>query len=584
LIEANEEAAEFPPHYVPSGRVNVASLVPVLLASVVVALGMAFVLLQTERRLYLPFVTPMLLGLPVFAAIGLSVRFGLCRNRGLGALIGVLLVFVYYAGYWELSYLSNVVARGPRMVAACARIGRLPGLPGYVVFRCKHPAPLNLRRGGPNGRFPSLWGTLLGTILIGGETLLVTAAGARVGRSAAARAFSERSLRWTSRLEFRLPLAAREAVEEAIEHGDWPALAELPRASSVVNAHTNSLLFQLEYIRDSADEPAYLTLLANQGGTSSVLTRQRLLTSDDLATLAVEFSELKTGKVIPKSKPRSTFADEIDGLAGLEAPAEPDFRDGPVAASRQLIARLHPRNLRTVPASLCLLASAGGKRELRRAGRRTAAFQIIIGLGMLVSLVGGFAAAQFLNAGRGRVGAVMLTGGAGFLLLGLANVIVATVGDRLRKPFLTQRLSHRYDSLIHEGTGLPSMLLRIEDARTYHRTKASPEDEAIAFFDAENRRLLIEGMSHRYVIRGEDVRCLWPLQAHSIISARVDYEIGGERLSIVLARRNPWFAFWSPSATRAFSEFIGSLSRTLACEPTTWEGTEADQLAMGTRA
>src|SRR5690349_19923608 len=99
MIDAQHDAGG-PPYYVPSGRVNLAAPVPILVALVWVALGMAFVLLLAERRLYLTFLTPLLLGLPVFAVIGLSVRWGQCRHRGLGGLIGVILVFVYYAGYW----------------------------------------------------------------------------------------------------------------------------------------------------------------------------------------------------------------------------------------------------------------------------------------------------------------------------------------------------------------------------------------------------------------------------------------------------------------------------------------------------
>ena len=113
MAEVIEDDPDSPTHYVPSGDVNFASLVPILVASVWVALGMALLLLFAERRLYLPFLTPMLLGLPVFGVIGLSVRWGQCRSRGLGGLIGVILVFVYYAGYWELSYLTNIVERAP---------------------------------------------------------------------------------------------------------------------------------------------------------------------------------------------------------------------------------------------------------------------------------------------------------------------------------------------------------------------------------------------------------------------------------------------------------------------------------------
>src|SRR6476469_1922268 len=70
MSEEQDDAEDSPRHYVPSGRVNLASLVPIRGASAWVALGMAFALLFAERRLYLPFLTPMLLGLPVFAVIG----------------------------------------------------------------------------------------------------------------------------------------------------------------------------------------------------------------------------------------------------------------------------------------------------------------------------------------------------------------------------------------------------------------------------------------------------------------------------------------------------------------------------------
>jgi hypothetical protein len=508
------------------------------------------------------------------------VRWGKCRNRGLAGLIGAVLIFVYYVGYWELSYVANIVARGPRMVAAVARIGQLPGLPGYVVFRCKTSRPVDVRRGGANARPPTIVDAIFNGIFFGGEALLIAVAGAGVGRSAASRAFSERYRRWASKFEFRLPLATATAVQEAIERGDWPSLAELPRVSSVVNANTNSLLFRLEYIPGLADEPAYVSLTGSAGGANKNLILQRQVPSDQLGLLAREFPELKipqTEVAQEQSAPTALQAslDRLGFIDGAELRSEhggvggvpADFRDPAVATSRMVLARLHPRNLRTVPASLCLPAGPDSASELKRAGRWNAAVQVVLSAGMFGCLLIGFAGMMLADRRKHELDELMVGGVIGFFLFGIPNIIVSAAGDRVRKPFLAYRLRGRLDSLLDEGLELPSMVLRIEDARTYHKMKMSGEDLGIALFDAENRRILFEGLSHRYVIRGEDVTCFWPLQAHSIMSARIDYQIGDQRLAIVLARTNPWFHFWGPFANRAVEHFVSTLSQTLGCEP-----------------
>ncbi len=184
------DSEEAPIHYVPSGRVNLFGLSGLMLAGCVLSLAMALALLFSEDRgLYFYFITPLVLSLPVLGATWAVVRWGKCRNRGLGGLIGVVLVFVFYAGYWELSYLTNIVARGPRVVALVRQIGRLPGLPGYVVFRCKIGRPLNRRNRAPMRRPPAMANAILNGLFYGGETILIAVLGASVGRSTAARVF-----------------------------------------------------------------------------------------------------------------------------------------------------------------------------------------------------------------------------------------------------------------------------------------------------------------------------------------------------------------------------------------------------------
>lgn len=82
--------------YVPSGKVNVFALVPLMLAGPLIAAVMAFVLLLTENGSYFYFFTPLIVSLPVLGAIHAIVRWSRCRNRGLAGLVGVVLMFVYY--------------------------------------------------------------------------------------------------------------------------------------------------------------------------------------------------------------------------------------------------------------------------------------------------------------------------------------------------------------------------------------------------------------------------------------------------------------------------------------------------------
>src|SRR5215472_6853089 len=109
-----EPAGKTATQYVPSGRVALLRFCPLLLVGVLIAAVMACVLLIAEDGFYYYFLTPLLLAVPVFGAIWAVVRWGRCRHRGLAGLVGIGLMFVYYAGYWELSYLAHVVVRGPR--------------------------------------------------------------------------------------------------------------------------------------------------------------------------------------------------------------------------------------------------------------------------------------------------------------------------------------------------------------------------------------------------------------------------------------------------------------------------------------
>jgi hypothetical protein len=583
MSEADIEPAREPAMgYVPSGRVDLLRFCPLLLVGVLIAAVMACVLLLAEGGFYYYFLTPLLLALPVFAAIWAIVRWGRCRHRGLAGLVGIGLMFVYYAGYWELSYLAHVVIRGPQAVAAVARIGGLPGLPGYIVFRCKNSQPVDARRPAP--RPPTVLDALFNGLFFFGETIALSLAGIALGHAAAGRVYSERLRRWATKFEFRLPMATAPVVEDAIERGEWSALAELPRVSSTANAQTNSLLFRVEYLPGAVDEPAYVSLLGSPRGKAQGLVVQRAITPAQLLGLAREFPDLKVPRHDPAApqvaspSPLEASLQQL-GLAAqpepaLESPVGPragDFRDRAVAASRELLKGLATCDYRTVGASLCLPAGEDGPRALKRAGRLKAAVMTVLFLGTFGGLGIGLIGTQ-LKDPQGKetpqgkqlmiIGLVMFGG------LVIPSLIVSVAGDRVGKPFLAHRLRNQPDSLLLDDPELASWVLRVEDARTYHQTKLAGEDLGIALLDPEHRRILLEGLSHRYVIRGEDVTCFWPLQAHAVISIRIDCRIGEERLALVLATTNPWFHFFSGLlAQRTVNRLVSGLAGALQCEP-----------------
>jgi hypothetical protein len=584
MSDATIDAEEAPIHYVPSGRVNFFGLTGLMMAGCLLSMAMALALLFCEERgFYFYFITPLVLGLPVLAATWAVVRWGKCRNRGLGGLIGIVLVFVYYAGYWELSYLTNIVARGPRVVAMVRKMSGLPGLPGYIVFRCKISRPLNRRNPAPMRRPPTLADAILNGLFFGGETLVIAVLGAGVGRTTASRAFSERKRRWTSRFEFRMPPTTAPVVLNALDPGDWKILADLPRVSSSGNAQTNNLLFRLEYIPGVTDEPAYVSVIGSNGGRARNLELQRWISPELLLQLAGEFPDLKLPKVAQPADVESpsplqaslermglsTEAGTLDGSGGATSKA--DFRDRAVAASRSVLDRREPFNPRTANTSLCLPVSESGARELKMAGWRKLTVHILFFLGAFGSLLTGLAGSQ-LKDPKGKETALgrdlEIFGLIGFLTFDVLFLVFALGGDRVWKPFLAHRLRGHADSLLNEAEGLRSLVLRVEDARTYHRQKVAGEDLVIALLDPENRRIMLEGLSHRYVIRGADVTSFWPLQAHSVISIRIDYMIAEEKLALVLATTNPWFHFFHGAfASATVKRLVTSLSQALECEP-----------------
>ena len=576
------ETEELPRHYVPSGKVNVLLLIPLMLVGALIAVVMAFVLLLTEDGFYFYFFTPLIVSLPVMGAIFVIVRWSRCRNRGLAGLVGAVLMFVYYEGYWELSYIDNIVVRGPAAVAAVTRIGGLSGLPGYVVYRCKTSRPVQFGHDNPkNPRPPNVVEIGFNSCFFGLETLMVAVLGIVVGRDYGGRVYSERWKRWTSKREFRWPSETAPRVMAAIERGGWPAIAELPRVSRFVNPRNlDFVVFHVEYLPGMRDEPAYVSLTAPRVGWTQKFVLQRRISQLQLVALARALPDLKIQEPDPEDPRRDSSASQASlerlGLAetrdsiwgGATAPAPADFRDQAVAASRKLMAEIRLVDLRTVAASFCVPTGPDGPQRLRSAGRRLLAVQILLICGLTAGLLAVFISTR-LKDQRGQdtaMGTLLIFGGGIPMIMAL---ILLREGDRVWKPFLARQLRNQPDSVLelYAEQRLKSRVLRVEHPPNYHKTKWIGEDIGIALFDPEHRRIVMEGLSHRYLIRGEDVTCFRPLLAQNILSIRINYRIGDVTLSLDVTRANPLARFSGGMfAGGGVKKLVSTLADALGCE------------------
>lgn len=580
------ESAAPPSTYVSSGRVDFLRLIPLTILGLVVALVMAFALLVAEGWLYLYFVTPLILGLPVFGMVWLATKWGRCRNRGVAGFVGLLLAFAYYAGYWELSYLANVVTQGPAMVALTEAIGGMPGLPGYVAFRCKTTRPMKV--GAPaNNRPPTTVDALFNGFFFGMETLLVVGAATAAGRTTASRPYSERLRRWAKSFEYSLPAATAGVVRDDVDRGAWEHLATLPRISKGAGANQPSLLLRLEHFPDESDEPVYVSVLAGRGGDKGDLILRREIPDDQRDALARGFPELKlpTGKE-KEDAPASALHESLDRL-GLSAPPralidEPehatsadDFREDAVAASRAMLGDRPAPSLATVPTSLCLSASDEGRREMKRTSWAFISMTAAPIVGMFGWLFGALFIASLMKGLGGAdtpaSEAVAVAGLIGFFVFAIVGMRVWTRGFHGWNAYLARRVGGRPGSPLIAVESPSPVPLALEDGKTFNKPKLVGDDFALVFFDAERRRIIAEGLTHRYVIRAEDITAYWPMEAVGSVAARIDYRVGEVVLPLVFATMDTWsqIPFMGSRSKRLREEFYSRFSETLKRLPST---------------
>ena len=182
-------------------------------------------------------------------------------------------------------------------------------------------------------------------------------------------------------------------------------------------------------------------------------------------------------------------------------PVEIDFRQAAVEESLLILEANPGRGMDDLGLSLVLPADINGPARLRHIGRMTL---LRLVLGILGLALGALLAATetWFNRELGiPIGVTMSLAACGTLGgIGLLFSSVFCVRWGVRRA-----LGERYDAVVRMSNLRKPLCVGVEDARTFTTLKLAPEDFAYVGFDAANRRLILEGLTFRYVILAGDV-------------------------------------------------------------------------------
>jgi hypothetical protein len=226
-----------------------------------------------------------------------------------------------------------------------------------------------------------------------------------------------------------------------------------------------------------------------------------------------------------------------------------DFRDAVAEKSRQCLLR-HPDVMpEDIGESLCLLTDPDDKALLARfekggAAAAIAFLTIFPAAGVVFVMSTQTPPGIDLSPTAIAAGSVMLL----TLVVAMASLFT---GEATLKRKLLAALKSRSYALRGADTFLPHQAVRMENARTASKLKMYADDVAMIVFDAELKRLVIEGLRYRYIIHPADVELITPFQCpgqHGPAAVQLDYRVGGMELSLALMLPNiapRFFPFWS---------------------------------------
>jgi hypothetical protein len=586
--------------YRPSGKVNFLIFIPLFIAAVVVACIMAVVLGVIQDYAYYFIIMPLLISLPILGMCWLMVRFGRCRLPVLAAAAGIVLILIYYLGFWTLSYWSFVNYYYPDGHEILKDETGSSGLWGYFLLRCKTGTISTTPGVDDKPREPTVVDKYFNYGFYGAEFVILLVAGAAVGLNTSRRIFYEGMKKWASAKQIHCRPGDFEPLLQIVGNRQWQKLSELPKLPKVSAGRSMSnLIFKVEFLKGATDAPAYVSVKGtNLGkatgakGSSSLgktFIKQMEISPAELALIAQQLPELNipTQQVLPAqaaspvppiqqmqplstpplSKPTIEYDAGFKGWLqriGLSSPriVGPDFRLKAEAESKAIRSKYSMANLTDINASFCLPVDEQYRCDTRQtAGLHKRLLFSALGLALLgfpVLLI----AAMLEPAGQKDLtptGKVLLVIGLGLMVTGLIFLFLIST---IHKNILKHRLLTRPGSLFEPSAAGPFMFFHLEDSKTYHVRKSLPEDFCLCVIDALRRRLLIEGCTYRYIVRAEDVLRLAPAETGTKISIDLTWKIGAEQLAVVLSRESMSAYAVNPLLTRNNAKRLTNKMRT----------------------
>lgn len=558
------------PSYRPSGRLDVGRTTILLALALGVALGMARLLLALEREHYYFLVVPWLVGAPALGAAAATVRFGNCRNPRAGAAIGLMVLGCYYFGYWEMSRQRFRDRWGAPADLAIELVGGTGGLPGYFLYRCRTNVVGATNPGSPEKKAHEFGDELQSYAFFGGEAILLLVTGYMVcGRlSGGGLVFYERRGVWGRRFRMRWPAERGGEVVAALDRLDWEALSKLPRLPvRMIDPQKPAVDLRIHYLADEPAEPVFLHLTSafmlsapwiplgakKEPGQKFVIGRNLRFEPGEVEAIARAFPDFKEALRPPIESGGGLAA--LAGRLGLRPPrpAGPDFRERAVEASRAALARAGAfSRIDEAPTSFCIPAEGdlATEAEVRSSASLDSKLLLVL---LLAGLLGGLAIAalgqtmELPALSDRRKNAVSILG----LVLAFGSLLAMPLIPLYCRRRLGRRLLDRPGSLARPGDRRSRMVVGVEDAADFHRRSSHPSDFGLLILDPHGRRVLLEGATHRYLVRGEDLLAMHPHGDEETGGVHLEYRIGDERLSLVVTQRGA-----TPSSPEKFEARI----------------------------
>ncbi len=461
--------------YQSTGRVSWGRLAVAFVLSSPLALMAGCLLCVAFRNgFFLLFLIPLLAGVLAGGTALIAVSAGRCRNRWVGAAVGLVAGLVALVSYYQFDlayeaggealYRLDLLARHVRHRAETDRIQwcvRTPPIPAQVPIMAGRP------QGAREG-----WDTLVF------DVLCLMWLPIFLGWARASRPFSEKDDRWLHEHLFAVePEDARE-MAEALDEGDAAALAELARPipNRLSSKRGEVRLYYLPY---RADSPVYLTLRIvdgrpwSHGWPQNLATRVRL-SADEALALAEQLRP-----------PGATFG----ALNVLPVPDQPR-RAAPAAAIEDLPPDGADKVLNR-RANTALLVVALAPLEL--------ALLVALGLGTLVVLHWSDLGA---GAKAGAVAAIPAALVAGFVLTArYGDGLVARIHQRLLAGAVRQR-----PSAIVQPDDPDAVYVSVIPRENWGRLMLEmAADVGLLKIDGRRRELLFEGVRQRWRIPADSV-------------------------------------------------------------------------------